>query len=76
MLFTIGMYARTLESELADAGASPAAAKLTTEIQELVRVVQRDLRGIVRTLRPSPAAELGLAEAVRLLADGAPRHAP
>jgi signal transduction histidine kinase len=74
-VFTIGMYARTLESVLAHAGASPAAAKLTTEVQELVRVVQRDLRGIVRTLGPSPAAELGLAEAVRLLADGAPWHA-
>ena len=69
------MYARTLESVLAEAGASPAAVKLTVEMQELVRVVQRDLRGIVRTLRPSPAAELGLAAAVRVLADGAPRHA-
>jgi len=74
-VFTIGMYARTLESVLAEAGASPAAVSLTVEMQELVRVVQRDLRGIVRTLRPSPAAELGLAEAVRVLADGAPRHA-
>ena len=69
------MYARTLESVLAEAGASPAAVKLTVVMQELVRVVQRDLRGIVRTLRPSPAAELGLAAAVRVLADGAPRHA-
>lgn len=74
-VFTIGMYARTLESVLAGAGASAAEADLTREMQELVQVVQRDLRGVVRALRPSPAAELGLAEAVRVLADGAPRHA-
>jgi signal transduction histidine kinase len=73
-VFTLGMYARTLESVLANAGTGAAGAKLTTEMQELVRVVQRDLRGIVRTLRPSPAAELGLAEALRVLADGTPRH--
>jgi len=74
-VFTIGMYARTLETVVTEAGAGPAGVGLTVEMQELVRVVQRDLRGIVRTLRPSPAAELGLAEAVRVLADGAPRHA-
>lgn len=73
-VFTIGMYARTLESLLADAGQGQAA-RLTAEMQELVQTVQRDLRGIVRALRPSPAAELGLAEAIRVLADGAPRRA-
>jgi signal transduction histidine kinase len=73
-VFTIGMYARTLRSVLGD-GSSPAAAQLTGQMQELVQTVQRDLRGIVRALRPSPAAELGLSEAVRALADGAPRHA-
>jgi len=74
-VFTIGMYARTLESVLTGAGASAAETDLSREMQELVQVVQRDLRGIVRAMRPSPAAELGLAEAVRVLADGAPRHA-
>jgi len=44
-------------------------------MQELVQAVQHDLRGVVRALRPSPAAEFGLAEALRMLADGAPRHA-
>jgi signal transduction histidine kinase len=73
-VFTIGMYARTLRSVLGD-GSSPAAARLTGQMQDLVQTVQRDLRGIVRALRPSPAAELGLSEAVRALADGAPRHA-
>lgn len=73
-VFTLGMYARALESLLADAGQDQAA-RLTVQMQELVQTVQRDLRGIVRALRPSPAAELGLAEAVRALADGAPRHA-
>jgi signal transduction histidine kinase len=74
-VFTIGMYARTLSSVLSSDGSSPAAAQLTEQMQELVQTVQRDLRGIVRALRPSPAAELGLPEAVRALADGAPRHA-
>jgi signal transduction histidine kinase len=74
-VFTVGMYARTLEAVLAGTGASAAEAQLTREIQELIQVVQLDLRGIVRALRPSPAAELGLAKAVRVLADGAPRHA-
>jgi len=74
-VFTIGMYARTLRSVLADADSGPAPAQLTAEIQDLVQTVQRDLRGIVRALQPSPAAELGLAEAIRALADGAPRHA-
>lgn len=73
-VFTIGMYARTLEAVLADAGISEAV-PLTAELQDLVQTVQRDLRGVVRALRPSPAAELGLVEAVRVLADGAPRHA-
>jgi signal transduction histidine kinase len=73
-VFTIGMYARTLSSVLGE-GPSPAAARLTGQLQELVQTVQRDLRGIVQALRPSPAAELGLPEAVRALADGAPRHA-
>lgn len=74
-VFTIGMYARTLESLLAGAEPGAAASGVTTKLQDLVQVVQRDLRGILRALRPSPAAELGLAEAVRVLADGAPRHA-
>ena len=74
-VFTIGMYARTLEAVLADAGSGPAETELAREMQELVQAVQRDLRGVVRALRPSPAAEFGLAEALRMLADGAPRHA-
>jgi signal transduction histidine kinase len=74
-VFTIGMYARTLQTVVAAGGATPAALSLTEDLQELVQTVQRDLRGIVRALRPSPAAELGLGEAIRLLADGAPRHA-
>jgi signal transduction histidine kinase len=73
-VFTIGMYTRTLEAVVADAGPG-GAVRLTAELQELVQTVQRDLRGVVRALRPSPAAELGLPEAVRLLAGGAPRHA-
>jgi len=74
-VFTIGMYARTLRSVLAAAGTGPPAEKLTAEMQDLVQTVQRDLRGIVRALQPSPAAELGLAEAISALAGGAPRHA-
>lgn len=74
-VFTIGMYAHTLRSVLGDDGSAPGAARLAGQLQELVQTVQRDLRGIVRALRPSPAAELGLAEAIRALADGAPRHA-
>lgn len=73
-VFTIGMYAHTLRSVLGD-GSAPGAARLAGQLQELVQTVQRDLRGIVRALRPSPAAELGLAQAIRALADGAPRHA-
>jgi signal transduction histidine kinase len=74
-VFTIGMYAQTLRSVLGGDGSADAAAQLAAKLQELVQTVQRDLRGIVRALHPSPAAELGLAEAIRALADGAPRHA-
>jgi signal transduction histidine kinase len=69
------MYAHTLRSVLGGDGSAGAAAQLAAKLQELVQTVQRDLRGIVRALHPSPAAELGLAEAIRALADGAPRHA-
>lgn len=75
-VFTLGMYARALESLLSgeDRAAGGPASELAVEMQGLVQVVQRDLRGIVRAVRPSPAAELGLPAALRVLADGAPRH--
>ena len=74
-VFTIGLYARTLRSVAGEGGSATTAVRLITQLEDLVQTVQRDLRGIVRALQPSPAAELGLAEALRRLADGAPRHA-
>ncbi|MGO2111588.1 MAG: GAF domain-containing sensor histidine kinase [Pseudoclavibacter sp.] len=75
-VFSIGMHARALESiggAIGDGGAPVTA--ISRDLQALAQQVQGDLRGIVRALQPSPAAEHGLASALDLLADAMGRRA-
>lgn len=78
-VFSIGMQARALESIGGALGASgTTVAVIARDLQTLAQQVQADLRGIVRALQPSPAAERGLQTALRQLADAvtARSHVP
>ncbi|OLT12051.1 histidine kinase [Pseudonocardia sp. CNS-139] len=70
-VFSIGMQAETMSVVGGRGTDVPAASVLRVagEIGALARTVLADLRAMVHELRPDAAAQLGLAEAVRALAD-------
>ena len=75
-LFSISMHARALE-ELAKRPRIEAATVggLGRDLQALAKTAQRDLRGVVRALRPSVVAELGFERALRSFAADTTRRA-
>lgn len=72
-LFSIAMHARALEGRTSRS-TDPSLGDLARDIQALTAVAQRDLRGVVRAVRPSVVADLGLERALRALAADASRR--
>lgn len=70
-MFAINMNARVVESLSGGLPAASEVALKARDIQQLATTVQRDLRGIVRALRPSVVADQGLAKALELFAAAA-----